>query len=246
MSFAGRVTEASIIHQSGGRREKPAYAAPNLAVVCAKGPDDAMSALDTLGSICRFARNETMFEQGEELQSFYKIVSGVVRLCRLTSDGRRQIAEFRAAGDFIGLEWDGEYALSAEAVRDVVAIRYARIRVDRLIGERADVRERVFALVRHDFRKAQDHLVTLGCQTALERVASFILQLARAAGKRDGETIEMQLGRQDIADYLGLTLETVSRTFSELKRIGAIALPKRREVTILSTPKLSARSVEIH
>src|SRR5215469_13683106 len=138
-----------------------------------------LSALDTLGSVCRFRRGETIFGEGDELRSSYKIVSGAVRLSRITEDGRRQIVEFRVTGDFIGFEWDGQYALSAEAVRDVMAIRYARSRVDRLIEERSDLRDRVAALIREQLRDAHEHLIMLGCPSAKERVANFLLQLAR-------------------------------------------------------------------
>jgi CRP/FNR family nitrogen fixation transcriptional regulator len=207
---------------------------------------EGLSALDTLGTVCRFARNETIFSQGEDMRSSYKIISGAVRLCRLTADGRRQIAEFRVPGDFVGFEWVGRYALTAEAVREVVAVRYARTRVDHLVEERPDVRERMYGLLRRDLCAAQDHLITLGCQTAKERVASFLLQLAKRSDARDGVTIEMQLGRQDIADYLGLTLETISRTLSDLKRQGAISLPKRRQVVIRSTAKLLAQTAGVN
>ena len=205
-----------------------------------------LSALDTLGSVCRFRRGETIFGEGDELRCSYKIVSGAVRLSRITEDGRRQIVEFRTAGDFVGFEWDGQYALSAEAIRDVVAVRFMRTRVDRLVEERTDVRESLVALIREELRAAHDHLITLGCQGAKERVANFLLQLARKARANDGDTLEVELGRQDMADYLGLTLETISRTLSEFKRFGAIGLPKRRQIKILSKAKLRAQAVTIN
>ena len=207
---------------------------------------EGLSALDTLGSVCRFRRGETIFSEGDELRSSYKIISGAVRLSRLTEDGRRQIVEFRTAGDFVGFEWDAHCALSAEAVRDVVAVRFMRTRVDRLVEERSDVRESLVALIRDELRAAHEHLITLGCQSAKERVANFLLQLVRKTGAGDGETIEVELGRQDMADYLGLTLETISRTLSEFKRMGAIALPKRRQIRILSKAKLKAQSATIN
>src|SRR5215831_8605847 len=74
--------------------------------------------LNALGTVCHFARNETIFSEGEEMSASYKVVSGVIRLCRLTADGRRQIAGFRLPGDLIGMEWTGEYEMTAEAVRD--------------------------------------------------------------------------------------------------------------------------------
>ena len=216
-------------------------------VVCpVAANEEGLSALDALGSVCRFRRGETIFGEGDELKSSYKIISGAVRLSRITEDGRRQIVEFRVAGDLMGFEWAESYGLTAEAVRDVTAIRYGRPRVDRMIEEKPEVRDRVLALVRKELRAAHDHLITLGCQSAKERVATFLLQLARRAGAGDGETIEIELGRQDIADYLGLTLETVSRTLSEFQRIGAIGLPKRRQIVIRSTARLRAQTVSIN
>jgi CRP/FNR family nitrogen fixation transcriptional regulator len=233
MSYSGSATAPSRI---------PQYSATNSH----EAKNDALSALDTLGSVCRFRRGDTIFGEGDELRSSYKIVSGAVRLSRITEDGRRQIVEFRTAGDFVGFEWDGRCALGAEAVRDVVAVRYMRTRVDRLVEERSDVRESLVALIRDELRSAHEHLIALGCQGAKERLANFLLQLARKARANDGETIEIELGRQDMADYLGLTLETISRTLSEFKRIGAIALPKRRQIRILSKAKLQAQTVTIN
>jgi CRP/FNR family nitrogen fixation transcriptional regulator len=235
MSFSGQMVQAG---QSQVQFSRAAAAA-------GKG-GDTLSALDTLGTSCRFGRNETIFGEGDELQSSYKIVSGAVRLSRISEDGRRQIVEFRVPGDFIGFEWDGHYALTAEAVRDVVAVRYVRTRVDRMLEQRSDVRDSVVALIRKDLRAAHEHLITLGCQSAKERVATFLLQLARRAGANDGDMIEFELGRQDMADYLGLTLETVSRTLSEFKRIGAISLPARRQIVIRSKAKLRAQTISIN
>lgn len=210
-------------------------------------PDhEGLSALDMLGSICKFRRGETIFGEGDELQSSYKIVSGAVRLSRMTEDGRRHIVGFRGAGEFVGFEWEHEYALSAEAVRDVVAIRYMRARVDRMMEQRADVRESVVSLIRNELRSAHEHLITLGCQSARQRVANFLLQLGQRSKASDGDTIEIELGRQDMADYLGLTLETISRTLSEFKRVGAIALPKRRQIIVRNRAKLRAQTMMVN
>lgn len=203
---------------------------------------DRFSALDTLGNVCRFRRGETIFGEGDELKCSYKILSGAVRLSRITQSGRRQIVGFRTPGEFVGFEWDGCCTLGVEAVRDVVAERYMRACVDRLIEECSDVRESLVTVIRSELRTAHEHLITLGCPSAKERVANFVLQLARKAGARDGETIEIELSRQDIADYLGLTLETISRTFSEFKSTGAIALPKRRQIRILDKARLAAKA----
>ena len=224
-----------------------AQAARNFAPVAAfQGRPSEPDELDAMGTICTFARNETLFDEGKEVSASYRVLSGVVRLCRVTADGRRQIAGFRLPGDLIGVEWAGEYELTAEAVRDVVAVRYGRARLERLSLERPAVRDHLLSHPRQDLRSAQEHLMTLGRQTATERVACFLLGLARRADAADGAVIDMQLGRQDIADYLGLTLETVSRTFSDLTSHGVIASPKRRHVTIRSMAKLKARVFSTH
>jgi CRP/FNR family nitrogen fixation transcriptional regulator len=229
-----------------GHAVPPKFAPILAAAASEQAEKNGLSALDTLGSVCRFRHGETIFGEGDELRSSYKIISGAVRLSRVTEDGRRQIVEFRIAGDFVGFEWSGRCALSAEAVRDVVAVRYMRTRVDRLVEERSDVRDSLVALIRDELRSAHEHLITLGCQGAKERVANFLLQQARKARINDGETLEVELGRQDMADYLGLTLETISRTLSEFRRIGAITLPKRRQIRILNKAKLRAQTVTIN
>jgi len=202
--------------------------------------------LETAGTVCDFSKGETIFNEGDLVDASYKVVRGVVRLCRLSSDGRRQIAGFRLPGDLIGIESNGEYDMTAEAVRDVVAVRYSKARLDRLSHEKPGVRDHLLSHLCRDLRSAQEHLITLGCQSAVERVASFLLQLARRAGVADGGVIDMQLGRQDIADYLGLTLETVSRTFTELTNRDLIATPKRRHVQIKNRARLKAAAIPLH
>ncbi|MBV8978128.1 MAG: helix-turn-helix domain-containing protein [Alphaproteobacteria bacterium] len=218
-----------------------------FAVVRAAAADADMPAeLETAGTVCNFAPAETIFGEGDPIDASYRVLSGVVRLCRLTADGRRQIAGFRLPGDLIGIEWTGAYDMTAEAVRNVTCVRYSRSRLDRLSHEKAEVRDHLLSHLCRDLRSAQEHLMTLGCQSAIERVASFLLQTARRASASDGSVIDMQLGRQDIADYLGLTLETVSRTFTELAGRGLIATPKRRHVVIRNGARLKAASLPLH
>lgn len=189
--------------------------------------DDGFAALQAIGTVSRFERNATIFSDGDHADFSYRIVSGTVRLCKLMSDGRRQIAEFLSVGDFFGLEWLDTHAFTAEALTDVVAVRYARARLDRLGQERSDVQRRLTALLSRDLWSAQNHLVMLGRQTAQERVVSFLLALAERIGARNGGTLDVPMSRQDIADYLGLTIETVCRTISDLKRRRLIDVPNR-------------------
>jgi len=130
--------------------------------------------------------------------------------------------------------------LTAEAVGDVALVRYSRSLLERMSDERADVRKQLTERLRNDLCAAHQHLIQLGCQSAKERVASFLLLLAERAGTADGEAIEMPMGRQDIADYLGLTIETVCRTLSDLKEARIIAVPNRHEITVRSLEALES------
>ncbi len=204
------------------------------------GIDLTATALQSIGTVCQFGRNQTIFSDGDEAAYSYKVVSGAVRLVKLMADGRRHIAGFQLPGDLFGIEWTGEYELTAEAVTEVTAIRYSRAQLERLGEERSDIRRQLTERLRDDLRAAHDHLISLGCQSARERVASFLLLLARRVGAQDGAAIEMHMGRQDVADYLGLTIETVCRTLSDLKDACVIEIPNRHQIVIRSFTKLGA------
>ncbi|HEY0106620.1 MAG TPA: helix-turn-helix domain-containing protein [Rhizomicrobium sp.] len=190
------------------------------------------SALASLGTVAHFARNHTIFAEGDDAEYSYRILSGAVRLSKMMSDGRRQIAEFALPGDFIGINWLQEHAMTAEALNDVAAVAYTRGRLERLGDESREVRAELFANLRHDLWAAQNHLVILGRQSALERVAGFLVQLMDRSKSPDRSTIEVPMTRQDIADYLGLTIETVCRMLTRLKTSGVIAIPDRHGIAV--------------
>ena len=200
--------------------------------------DDSLAALQAIGQTARYARDTTIFGDGDDALYSYKVVSGTVRLCKQLSDGRRQIAEFLQAGDYFGFEWRETHSLTAEALEDVVVVRFPRARLDRLGEERRDVQRRLMSLLSHDLCAAQNHLLMLGRQTAKERVASFLLALASRQDAKNGDTIEIAMCRQDIADYLGLTIETVCRAISEIKRARFIGVPNRMQIVLLNRQAL--------
>ena len=200
-------------------------------------PEGAAS-LQALGTVQRFARNETVFNEGDEARYSYKVVSGAIRLCKVLPDGRRQIADFSLPGDFFGLEASDEHALTAEALADAVVVRYLKSQLDQLGDERGDIRSALMTTLRQSLWSAQHHVIMLGRQTAMERVVSFLLQLAARTGARSGHAVELPMGRQDIADYLGLTIETVCRALSELKSRRLIDTPDRRTVVLNNVPAL--------
>jgi CRP-like cAMP-binding protein len=189
-------------------------------------------ALDQIGTKIRFGRNETIFSEGDEVTHSYKVVSGVIRLCKHMADGRRQIADFVQPGDFCGLMSTGEYRFTAEAVGEVVVVAYPQRQVESLGDKVPGVRKWMMGFLTQSLMGMQDHLVMLGRQTAKERVASFLLMLAERSGADVGDTIDLPMNRQDIADYLGLTIETVCRVLSDLKRSAVIDLPSLHEAAL--------------
>lgn len=211
--------------------------APHAATATLRATD-AKSPLNGFGTVSRFSRNNTIFSEGDDADYSYRVVKGAVRLSKMMSDGRRQIAEFALPGDFFGINWLEDHALTAEALTDVTLICFGRSRLERLEEENRDVRAELFSTLRHDLWAAQNHLVILGRQSADERVASFLVQLIERNKQADKRSIDIPMTRQDIADYLGLTIETVCRTLTKLKQRGLIEIPNRHEIVILNTAAL--------
>jgi len=178
--------------------------------------DADLRVLQNVGVKIRFVRNETIFNEGDDATSCYKVVSGAVRLCKHMTDGRRQIADFLLAGDIFGFMQLGQYKFTAEAVSDVVLMRYPQRQVAQLSSTTPGLRGRLLVLFSERIMSMQDQLLMLGRQTATERVASFLLQMAQRSDAEEGLAFELPMSRQDIADYLGLTIETVCRVLSAL------------------------------
>jgi CRP-like cAMP-binding protein len=193
-----------------------------------------------IGVVVNLARGNTVFGDGDEARYFYKVVEGAVRLSKIMLNGRRQIAEFALPGDIFGFECGETYGLSAEAVTPVVLIRYSRVRIERLGEEFSDVRQELMMLLRRGWTSTQAHLVMLGRQTAKERVAAFFVALAEHRGVRNGQALDLPMGRQDIADYLGLTIETVCRTLTDLKSEKILSIPNRHQIFIRNLDALKS------
>lgn len=213
---------------------------PGQAPVAAKPQDEDLRALQQIGTKVRFARNTTIFNDGDDAAYTYKIISGAVRLCKHTSNGRRQIADFLLAGDYFGFLQVGTYSFTAEAVSDVVVMAYPQRQVEQLSNTMPSMSRRLLTLLSQTLLGMQDHLVMLGRQAAKERVASFLLLLAERSDAEEGEAFEVPMSRQDIADYLGLTIETVCRALSDLKRSKLIAIPNVHQIAIKDSEALEA------
>lgn len=222
------------LHQAYLRREANAPALG--AVVSATCADEALPALSGIGIVSRFDRGETLFTGGDAARDIFRIVSGAVRIYQLMADGRRQIIRFSLPNEFLALDEGPIHALSAEAIGDVVAVRYNRDRLARFLEEQPAVGRSFLKHLRRDLCAAQSHLLLLGRQVPRERMAHFLLDML----SRDGKCLllELPMGRQDIADYLGLTIETVSRVLAELKRSGHITIPSRHGIIICNVSRL--------
>ena len=201
--------------------------------------DRALDVLTPIGSKLRIAQNQTIFSEGEKADHAYKIVSGVVRLCKHFPDGRRQIAQFLFPGDYLSFIKIGDHSFSAEAVVDVVLLSFPQAQLEQLSEKYPDLRGRLFQMASGRIRDIQNHLSMVGRQTAKERVASFMLLLAERSTRHE-EPFEVSMSRQDIADYLGLTMETVSRTLSLFKAKRIIAFPDQHRLQILNLNALQA------
>jgi CRP/FNR family transcriptional regulator, anaerobic regulatory protein len=179
-----------------------------------------------------------LFAEGDETTSIYEIVRGMLRLVKLLPDGRRQITGFLSAGHLLGLAPEGVRVYTAEAVTKVMLRRYGRADFERQIEEVPGFSKRLLIVTSHELRAAQDQMLLLGRMTAMEKVATFLLLVAKAKDG-DGELdVDLPMTRSDIADYLGLTVETVSRTLTIMKQTGLIALSTATHIKIRSCDRL--------
>jgi CRP/FNR family transcriptional regulator, nitrogen fixation regulation protein len=187
-------------------------------------------------------KGEELFAEGDEAEFFYQVVSGAIRSYKLLSDGRRQIDAFHLRGDIFGLEAGSEHRFSAEAIGEATVIAYRRSRLSALIQDDAAFRDRIMTATLHSLERAQDHMLLLGRKTAQEKMATFLLDMAERLSK-DDEHFELPMLRSDIADHLGLTIETVSRTLTQFARSGLIRLlPAGRSIGLCN--KMALRGLD--
>jgi CRP/FNR family nitrogen fixation transcriptional regulator len=213
---------------------------PDIALPLRGKRTENSSGLGALGLAMSFGRNMEIYAEGEPAGHVYKVVSGVVRISKLLPDGRRQISAFHTSGDMFGFEADELHHASAEAVVPVKVIAYKWQSLLAAGCRSASLVRDLLNLTMVGLRDTQEHLLLLGRKNALERVAAFLLDISKRT--KAGSVVELAMPRHDIADYLGLTLETVSRMFAELKERGAIRLEGARRVHLLDMERLAAMS----
>lgn len=209
---------------------QPIHSHPALRMVRRQPPTAVHSldgAIDMMGAPMLFARNAEIFGESEPAEYLYKVVSGAVRTYKILSDGRRQIGGFYLAGEVFGLESSEEHSFSAEAVSETRVLVIKRSALFALAERDSEISRQLWALTSGELRRLQNHVMAL-IKTAKERVVGFLLEMAKRAPDGNGNRVELPMSRQDIADYLGLTIETVSRTLTQLESSAAIALPNAR------------------
>ncbi len=178
-----------------------------------------------------YERDQEIFGEGDAAESFFEVIGGAVRTYKLLPDGRRLIDAFHLRGNIFGLEAGAMHRFSAEAIGDVTLRVYRRDGFEALTARNPALACRVVDAVAVSLQRAQDHMLLLGRKSAREKIASFLLDLADRIGA--GLRIEVPMSRTDMADHLGLTIETVSRTLTQLQRDGLVALPTSRLILIL-------------
>lgn len=211
--------------------------APAVHAALSANPLDGIAVLDRVGTVVTISREQPLFFEGDPAECCFKVVKGAVRSCKLLADGRRHIGDFFLAGDFIGLDAGETYPFAAEAVTETTLVRYARRKVDALVAQEPRIATSLVRIMREGLSVARERMALLGHMTAMERIASFLLNLA---DRCDNVRIELPMTRTDIGDYLGLTMETVSRAFSQLRNEGIIRQRGVHEITITDRAALEA------
>jgi CRP/FNR family nitrogen fixation transcriptional regulator len=192
-------------------------------------PSQIFAPFGFTGPCLRHARDEEIFGEGEDADHVYQVISGSVRTCRTLRDGRRQIDEFHFAGDYFGIEPGDLHRVSAEAMTETTVRMVRRGALSQLATQRPDVAQALFRLTVEGLKRSQDHVLMLGRKSARERVVGLLVDLADRTG---GDELDIPMSRQDMADYLGLTIETVSRTLTQLQADGVIAIPTTRHIVL--------------
>ena len=175
---------------------------------------------------------------------FANILGGVVKLTKILPDGRQQIVGLQFAPDFLGRPFGGENAVVAEAATDIRLCQFPRSVIERFIRESPDMEHLLHEQILRELDEAREWMLTLGRKNALEKVASFLVMIATHIDPErqsdvEAITIDLPLKRADIADFLGLTIETVSRQITNLRKKGVIEVNDRKSILITNLDRLS-------
>ena len=209
---------------------------PNLAHA-----NENRAELEALGSAVALPAGATLVTEGDAASHLFMVRSGMLKLYRLLPDGRRQVIRFLFPGDLLGRPFEERHSASAEALGPVSLAKLPRAGLEALLARAPLLQRRLLGAASSELAAAHDQMLLLGRKTARERVASFLVMMVRRAAARghDPRRIALAMTRTDIADYLGLTIETVSRTFTQLRRVGVIEIAATGAVEVADAGELA-------
>ncbi len=212
--------------------------------ICASLNSEEQARLADHATTVRLQPHQMLFQEGDNAEHVYNVTCGSLSVSKSLADGRRQITGFLGPGDFLGLNTRSTYTLSAEALTDTRVCRFPRQQFQRLIAETPPLEHRLLALAEGELATAQEQILLLGRKTAMERIASFLLLQSERCQARGmpANPISLPMTRAEVADYLGLTIETVSRCFTKLRKLDVIGLLAADRVQIKQPERLKALS----
>jgi CRP/FNR family transcriptional regulator, nitrogen fixation regulation protein len=206
---------------------------PRASLACAR--HDLSGSLELMGLTLPFSRNCEIYGEGEPAEYVYQVITGAVRTSKILTDGRRQIGAFYLPNDVFGLELGAEHDFSAEAISNATIRVVKQSTLHALAAEDADLGHQLWELTARELKRSQEHSLLL-IKNAQERVACFLLEMARRLAPAD--VVQLPMSRHDIADYLGLTIETVSRTLAHLETTSLIVLCGSRRIQLCNRTAL--------
>jgi CRP/FNR family transcriptional regulator len=218
--------------------------------ICGALSRNDLARIDQIARQKKYRAGETIFLEGDEVDYFGNVLSGVVKLSKLLPDGRQQIVGLQFASDFVGRAFKGKATCNAEAATELELCIFPRKPFELLLNDIHDLEEQLFANTLDELDAARDWMLLLARQTAREKVARFLLMIARrvpnigCSADKDADAIcfDLPLSRADMAGFLGLTIETVSRRITRLKTDGLIEVEQYRTITVPSVSRLEAAS----
>lgn len=207
---------------------------------CADLNDREIDDLSAVISRRSLVRNQPLIVEGDAVDDVYTVISGGLKLYKSLPNGRVQAVGFLGPGDFLGLACDEAFSFSADAIVDTEVCVFPRRVLLEIFHKHEELQDRVLRSVCKDLAAAREQILLIGTRKATERVGAFILKLLDRVERLDRQTdlLDIPFSREEIAEYLGLSIETVSRSFTELRTKGLIRMPTAQQVSVVDPPGL--------
>ena len=202
--------------------------------VCSAMPDGDLARLAAVATAREYPKGKVFIEDGELASDFFNVTAGTVKLFKLLPDGRQQVTGFASVGHFLGLAVSDRYAFSAQAIEPVRVCRFSRSKLRLVLDDFPALEKRLLETACNELVTAQEQILMLGRKTAQEKVASFLVSWRHNSAPCDhpSQTLRLPMTRGEIADYLGLTIETVSRTISRFRLDNRVQIPSSTEIRV--------------